>query len=354
MNVIKLKATAKLTWDAIAHLFQDNHANRAIALKTRLTNTKLEAYPNISAYCQELKVLSDQLANVEAQISDADLVLQLVTRLTNTEYDAIGMFISQTVPLPTFSQARSRLTQEETRRTGYNSNQIAGTALLTIVNNPTHEASGRGSHGMVNESRGSHDISQRGRGRGTHGRGRGQSRGRGYTTSNQNNIHGQPAQGTYYPTYTTLWGYNMPCTNMHTPPTPHPTFPITNRPQATTGLNSQAGILSPPPQAHYSQAHYNTLPQQCAPQQFVPTNLEQAFQTTTLNPDLRWNLDSSATSHMTNTTGTLSSYFNNNIPNNIVVGNGFQIPILGTSYTKLNTAFKQLHVNNILYALNLI
>ncbi|XP_076933371.1 uncharacterized protein LOC143599267 [Bidens hawaiensis] len=39
MNVIKPKTTAKETWDAIAHLFQDNQASRAIALKTRFANT---------------------------------------------------------------------------------------------------------------------------------------------------------------------------------------------------------------------------------------------------------------------------------------------------------------------------
>ncbi|XP_076913082.1 uncharacterized protein LOC143571583 [Bidens hawaiensis] len=107
MTVIKPKATAKQAWDAIAHLFQDNQASRAITLKNRLINTKLESFPNIFAYCQELKVIADQLANVDAPISDADLVLQMVTGLINTEYDAIGMFISQTIPLPTFFQARS-------------------------------------------------------------------------------------------------------------------------------------------------------------------------------------------------------------------------------------------------------
>ncbi|XP_076925534.1 uncharacterized protein LOC143588410, partial [Bidens hawaiensis] len=89
MTVIKLGATAMETWNAIAHLFQDNQASRVIALKTRLVNTKLESFPNISAYCQELKVISDQLANVKAPISDPDLALQLVTGLTHTEYDAI-------------------------------------------------------------------------------------------------------------------------------------------------------------------------------------------------------------------------------------------------------------------------
>ncbi|XP_076912849.1 uncharacterized protein LOC143571255 [Bidens hawaiensis] len=68
MTVIKPGATAMETWNAIAHLFQDNQAFRAIALKTRLVNTKFESFLNIFAYCQELKVISDQLANVKALI----------------------------------------------------------------------------------------------------------------------------------------------------------------------------------------------------------------------------------------------------------------------------------------------
>ncbi|XP_076924458.1 uncharacterized protein LOC143586894 [Bidens hawaiensis] len=154
MNAIKPKATAKETWDAIAHIFQDNQASRAMALKTCFTNIKLESFSSISAYCQELKVLSDQLANVESPISNANLVLQLVTGLTNTEYDAIGMFINQTVLLPTFSQARSRLTQEETRRASYNPNPITGTALHTSLTNSPRDTSGRGSSGSTTENRG--------------------------------------------------------------------------------------------------------------------------------------------------------------------------------------------------------
>ncbi|XP_076930122.1 uncharacterized protein LOC143594770 [Bidens hawaiensis] len=356
MTVIKPKATAKQAWDAIAHLFQDNQASRAITLKNRLINTKLESFPNISAYCQELKVIADQLANVDAPISDADLVLQMVTGLTNTEYDAIGMFISQTIPLPTFFQARSRLTQEETRRTGQASNSVGGTALHTTIStphsHPSRESYNRGSPGSANDNRGSYDASQRGgRGRGSRGRGRGRSRGRG--NHNQPSPIAQVNQGTYPPSYNTQWGYNSPLLHTpyntwHTPPTPHPTVPA-NRPTTNLGPHLQPGILGPPPpppQAHYTQ--YTNA------NQYVPTNIEQAMHTMMLNPDLQWNLDTGATNHKTNTTGTLSSYFNNRISNNIVVGNGFQIPILGTGYTKFNTAYKPLHANNILYAPNLI
>ena len=180
-TIIKPKATAREAWEAIADLFRDNQASRALILKNRLVNTKLESFSSISAYCQELKVLSDQLANVNAPISDADLVLQLVTGLTNTEYDAIGMLISQTQPLPTFFNARSRLTMEEGRRAGQP--QTVGSVFHTQVaptNSPqSRDSYGRGSTDQSYGSRGYNESSQRGRSRGRGGRGRGRSNSRG-------------------------------------------------------------------------------------------------------------------------------------------------------------------------------
>ncbi|XP_076901810.1 uncharacterized protein LOC143556360 [Bidens hawaiensis] len=175
-TIIKPKAAAREAWEAIANLFRDNQASRALILKNRLINTKLESFLSVSAYFQELKVLSDQLANLNAPMSDADLVLQLVTGLTNTEYDAIGMFISQTEPLPTFFNARSRLTMEEGRRAGQ---PPVGSAFQTQVaptNSPqSRESYGRGSTDHSYDNRGYNDSSQCGRSRGRGGRGRGRS-----------------------------------------------------------------------------------------------------------------------------------------------------------------------------------
>lgn len=85
-----------------------------------------------------------------------------------------------------------------------------------------------------------------------------------------------------------------------------------------------AGILRPSPaHAYTSEASYN------------PTKIKQAMHTMTLNPDPNWYADTGATNHMANMTGKISTYFNNNGPNHIVVGNDSYIPIHGSGHTTL-------------------
>ncbi|KAJ9538760.1 hypothetical protein OSB04_031493 [Centaurea solstitialis] len=74
-------------------IFQDNKNSRAVTLEQELSHTNMEDYPNASAYCQRLKVLSDQLKNVA--------------------YNDVGTLLRQTNPLPSFYQARSMLILEE-------------------------------------------------------------------------------------------------------------------------------------------------------------------------------------------------------------------------------------------------
>ncbi|MCI56594.1 keratin type I cytoskeletal 9-like, partial [Trifolium medium] len=84
----------------------------AVALELDFTSTRMEDFPNISAYCQHLKQLSDQLKNVGAPVSDQRLVLQLVFGLSEP-YRGVARLICQSNPLPSFFQARSMLTLEE-------------------------------------------------------------------------------------------------------------------------------------------------------------------------------------------------------------------------------------------------
>jgi hypothetical protein len=88
---------------------------RAIYLQNKFSNTKLASFANATAYCQELKHLSDQMANVDAHVSDQTLVLQLIAGL-GVEYDNLATILQQMDRLPTFESARSRLIMEEGRK----------------------------------------------------------------------------------------------------------------------------------------------------------------------------------------------------------------------------------------------
>ncbi|KAL9233674.1 hypothetical protein vseg_008638 [Gypsophila vaccaria] len=75
----------------------------------------MDNYPNVSAYCQALKMIADQLSNVGSPVPETRLVLQLVTHLSEG-YDSVATIIQQSDPLPSFYKARSMLTMEEARK----------------------------------------------------------------------------------------------------------------------------------------------------------------------------------------------------------------------------------------------
>ncbi|XP_020245365.1 uncharacterized protein LOC109823499 [Asparagus officinalis] len=111
-TILEPDATAMEAWNRLRDIFQDNKHSRAVTLEQHFSTTKMENYPNVSAYCQRLKSLADQLKNVGAPVSESRLVLQLVSGLT-TPYRGVGTMIRQSDPLPPFYQARSMLTLEE-------------------------------------------------------------------------------------------------------------------------------------------------------------------------------------------------------------------------------------------------
>ncbi|GJZ61681.1 hypothetical protein Tco_0617818 [Tanacetum coccineum] len=87
----------------------------------------------------------------------------------------------------------------------------------------------------------------------------------------------------------------------------------------------------------------------------VPTELDQAFNTMSFNPpDDQWYMDTGATSHMTTSPYTFSSYFKLSIPKHILVGNGNTIPIRGYGHMSLPSPYPPLHLKNVLHAPHLI
>ncbi|KAD5508144.1 hypothetical protein E3N88_15847 [Mikania micrantha] len=332
-TILKPKSTAAEAWQALANIFQDNKTSRALHLQSRFSNVKLDSFPNASAYCQQLKVLSDQLANVDAPVSDQQLVLQLI----KSKLDGVGMMLQQTHPLPDFYVARSRLILEETRQ-----------AQQTPPETALHAAASRTATGSaapvdLNPLPPTYSYSDttrgQSRGRGRVGRGRGRGRRINTNTRSASGSHGHssfmlPPWMQQYP----QWWSPQPWS---VPPVPYPTMPS---PRGPPSRGNNAGILGPPPSQFYAASEASS----------IPTNIEQAMHTMTLNPDQNWYLDTGATNHMSHSTGSLSHYLNNSVHNSIVVGNGYQIPITGTGSTTLPPPFPPLHLNKILVAPHLI
>ena len=72
------------------------------------------------------------------------------------------------------------------------------------------------------------------------------------------------------------------------------------------------------------------------------------------SPDPNWYMDIGATSHITSTSGNLTSYFNMSNNRGITVGNGQSIPVLGYGQTNLPFPHPPLALKNILHAPKLI
>nr|GEY69939.1 retrovirus-related Pol polyprotein from transposon TNT 1-94 [Tanacetum cinerariifolium] len=168
-------------WNRLKDIFQDNKYSRAVYLEQQFSNTQLDNFPNVSAYCQELKMLADQLSNVGAPVTNQRLVLQLIVGL-NESYDGVATIIQHTDPLPPFYEARSKLILKETRKSkqAITVAITAGTALITTTtsNNNTKQVA-TGTHDNTRASHGNGTSNGRGRGGCTGGRGRGNGGGRG-------------------------------------------------------------------------------------------------------------------------------------------------------------------------------
>ncbi|XP_076911490.1 uncharacterized protein LOC143569482 [Bidens hawaiensis] len=168
-TILKPTTTAYEAWTTLETLFKDNKSSRHIYLTQKLNNTRLDNFDNMAAYCQEIKVLADQLANVDAPLTDKKMVQQLIAGL-NEQYEGIAMLISNLTLLPSFHEARSKLMWEFDRKANISlqASQTAGTALHAATYKSDTTSTRQ-------EQRTTDTASDRGRGR---GRSRSRVRGR--------------------------------------------------------------------------------------------------------------------------------------------------------------------------------
>nr|XP_007159312.1 hypothetical protein PHAVU_002G227500g [Phaseolus vulgaris]ESW31306.1 hypothetical protein PHAVU_002G227500g [Phaseolus vulgaris] len=230
----------------------------------------MEDFANVSAYCQRLKMLSDQLRNVGSPVNNHRLVLQLISGLPEA-YRSVATMIRQSNPLPAFYQARSMLTLEEADMAKMTSTG-SHTVLHTTQQQPSTDTSQQNTRHSGNRS---HPRGNQGRG----GRRGNRSASRSGASNTPPSWSSPPwQQQQQYPAWH-QWGWSPPPWTM--PPCPYPTSQWT-RPTGPP----KPGILGQRPQAYIA----TTSP--------TPTDIEAAMHTMSLQtPDAPWNMDTGASTH---------------------------------------------------------
>ncbi|XP_060182893.1 uncharacterized protein LOC132612826 [Lycium barbarum] len=168
-TILEPDSTTMEAWNRLRDIFQDNKNSRAVTLEHEFSHTNIEDFPNSSAYCQRLKILSDQLKNVGATVSNNRLVLQMVAGLTDA-YKGVGTLIRQSNPLPLFYQARSMLILEET---GFTKQLATGSANAMIARDYDDNPSSRNNHPNRQNNSGKRYQNRSNNGGKNHGRGGG-------------------------------------------------------------------------------------------------------------------------------------------------------------------------------------
>lgn len=76
--------SAEQAWLLLEAIFRDNKGSRATHLEEDLVALNFDQFSSIDAYCNHVKSLADQLANVDAQVPNSRLVLKLIGGLPDS------------------------------------------------------------------------------------------------------------------------------------------------------------------------------------------------------------------------------------------------------------------------------
>lgn len=82
ISILVISDSIKACLNCIIAMFNENKHLRVVRLENQSSNTNLEGFPSTKVYCNRLKLLSDQLANIESSVSNIRLVLKMIFGLT--------------------------------------------------------------------------------------------------------------------------------------------------------------------------------------------------------------------------------------------------------------------------------
>lgn len=86
-SILVIDDWTKQCWNRIATMFNDIKFSMVVQLENQFSNTNLDYFPSTKSYYNHLKLHSDQLANVNSQISNTRLVLKMI-------YDQTDAYVS--------------------------------------------------------------------------------------------------------------------------------------------------------------------------------------------------------------------------------------------------------------------
>ncbi|KAK4727238.1 hypothetical protein R3W88_032155 [Solanum pinnatisectum] len=168
-TILEPDTTMMEAWNHLRDLFQDNKHSRAVTLEYDFTYVDMADFSNVSAYCQHLKSLADQLKNVGSPVANNHLVFQLVSGLTEP-YQGVATLIRQRDPLPQFYQARLMLTLEEAGRAKKASQSSSAALVARSFEGPPDVPENSSSNRPTNGGKRNHNCNNNG------GRSRGKDR----------------------------------------------------------------------------------------------------------------------------------------------------------------------------------
>ncbi|KAJ9555736.1 LOW QUALITY PROTEIN: hypothetical protein OSB04_010350 [Centaurea solstitialis] len=315
LTIIKPGLTAREAWLRLKDLFQDNKTARAADLENQFNHVKLENFSFMASYCQHLKMLSDQLSDVDQSVGDQRLVLQLINGLSR-EYDTVGPIISNSNPLPSFATARSMLLREETRRGRHSESQSGYDCCYTTIYDCCYTTIGLaeklGGNLLPTSNVGSNLVPT---------------------------ITGQTIRlqiGLHSPGPLPIFGE------------PHGQYRLVLILQVVlfNHMPLNAGILGPSSRPQALHTATSDAPS------VQLTDLPQAFSAMTLQPpDDSWYMDTGASSHMAANTGIFHTISRSSVVPSVSVGNGNRIPVVGSG-----TAYLTPHLTlpNVLHTPHII
>ncbi|VFQ83567.1 unnamed protein product [Cuscuta campestris] len=142
--IISSLTTASALWKVIHDLFHDNKHARAMQLEHEFRTT-VKGSTSMAAYCQRLQNLADWLDDVDAPVSQHQLVLQMLRGLP-ADLQGQTSFMQFQDPMPNFLQVRSALMLLDRQRS--NPADPGSTALLTTrIGGTNGSSSYGGQHG---------------------------------------------------------------------------------------------------------------------------------------------------------------------------------------------------------------